>query len=98
LELMQCEIAVADADHATFDAVAAYDSLDYQGALRIADTAESRRAKNDDQASHRITLLRFRAAASLGEHGQARSLAERLARCGVAPFRREAESFLKTRS
>jgi hypothetical protein len=98
LDLMPCEIAIADADQAIFEAVAALDSHDYNGACRLADTAESRRTKNDDQALHRITLARFRAAHGLRDKTEARSLAERLARSGVPPFRREAESFLKNRS
>jgi len=57
---MPCEIAIADADHAIFNAVAALDSGDYTGARRLVDTADGRRTKDDDQALHRITLAQVR--------------------------------------
>ena len=42
-------------------------------------------------------FLRYRIAHGLGKMGEARSLAERLTRCGVQPFRREAELLLRQR-
>jgi len=97
LELLPCEIAIADADEAIFAAVVAYGTEDFPKALQLVEIAERRRTQSDDQAAHRLTFLRYRIAHGLGKMSEARSLAERLTRCGVQPFRREAELLLRQR-
>jgi hypothetical protein len=95
LELLPCEIAISDADEAIFGAVVAHGAEDFPKSLQLVESAERRRTQSDDQSEHRLTFLRYRIARSLGKMVEARSLAERLARSGVQPFRREAELLLK---
>lgn len=94
-DVVPCEIAISDVDSAIFSGVEALREGNFSHALRFADAASQKRKGSDDQALSRLMFLRFSISREAGRIEEARGLATRLSVSGVAPFRREAESFLK---
>ena len=94
-EFVPCEIAIADGDAAIFDSVSAMLEGKTQEAFKVCDTAHQRLTPGDDQTQSRLWLLQYRILRRMGRSTEARFLAERLTRCTVESFRKEADSYLK---
>jgi hypothetical protein len=93
-DIVPCEIAVSDFDAAIFSGVEALLSGKSAEAQACVDAAEHSRTLSDDQALYRLLFLRYKTLRETGNIEDASRVAKRLSVSGVAPFQRQAESFL----